>query len=88
MTNWILKLGTKKIDCDTFPFAFRTAFNAIEAGIKNKMPIDPKTVSIQGPAGPRGDRTIYSYAAATELAKSQGLLNDGKINAKEFKRRR
>ncbi len=88
--NWILKNGLQSIDCSSFPYAFRTAYNIVRKAIEAKQ--DPTTVSkgltILGPIDRHGDRTKYSYLAAMDLAKDQGLLqNDGNINSREFKRK-
>jgi hypothetical protein len=86
--NWILRNGVQNIDCTSFPYAYRTMFNIVRKGIADKKPVDTKKLSILGPKNIRGDRTTYSYASATTLARSQGLLDlDGQINSREFKRK-
>ena len=90
MSNWILKNGLQSIDCSSFPYAFRTAYNIVRKAIEAKQ--DPTAVSkgivILGPVDRHGDRTKYTYLAAMELAKDQGLLQaDGNINSREFKRK-
>lgn len=88
--NWILKNGLQSIDCISFPYAFRTAYNIVRKTIEAKK--DPSSVIkgliILGPINGRGERNKYNYAQATELAQGQDLLQaDGNINSKEFKRR-
>jgi len=86
--NWILRTGSQEIDCTSFPYAYRTLFNLIQRGIKDKKPVNTNDLSILGPKNLRGDRRSYSYNDATELATEQGLLTaDGQINSREFKRR-
>ena len=47
-----------------------------------------KKLKIMGPPNLRNERTTYTWATATDLAKSNGLLTpDGQINNKEFKRK-
>ena len=90
MNNWILKNGGQTIDCSSFPYAFRTAFNLVRKVIEAKQDPTPviKAISIVGPANAKGERSTYSYAAATQLAQGQGLLTpDGQINSREFKRK-
>ncbi len=86
--NWILNIGTQKIECSSFPFAFRTMHDMIAKGVETKRPVSTSTLSIQGPPmGSRQERTTYSYYSATELARSQNLLlANGTLNSKEFKR--
>lgn len=86
--NWILRNGVQDTDCMSFPFAFRNMFNIVRKGIENKTPVDTKKLSILGPKNARGERRTYSYMAATELAREQGLLTvDGQINSREFKKK-
>jgi len=87
-SKWILNINGQVIDCTSFPYAFRSAFNTlrkqIEAGKSTAELI--KSISIIGPANAKGERTKYSYVSATEMATSMGLLTpDGQINSKEFK---
>lgn len=85
--NWILKNGTQTIPCTSFPFAYRTMFNLVRPA-EGKAPVNSNDLSIKGPANLKGERTTYTYAMATKLAKEQGLLTpDGTINSREFKRR-
>ena len=89
-TNWVLKTGTQTIDCISFPFAFRTAFGMVRKGVEAKQNVSGlmKDIVILGPTDSRGDRTKYSYFAACELAKDQGLLQpDGQLNSREFKKK-
>ncbi len=88
-TNWILNNGSQKIDCASFPYAFRTAFNIVRKTIDAKL--DPTKVinglSIVGPPNSRGERKTYDYAAATQMATDQGLLTpEGNIRGAEFKK--
>ena len=86
--NWILRNGVQNIDCTSFPYAYRTMFNIVRKGIVDKKPVDTAKLSILGPKNIRGDRTTYSYASASALAREQGLLDvDGQINSREFKRK-
>ena len=89
-TNWILKNGLQSTDCSSFPFAYRSMFNivrkAVEAG--KSVATASRDLTIVGPPDTRGERTKYTYASATELAKGMGLINaNGDINSREFKRR-
>lgn len=90
MSNWTLRQGKSSVECSSFPFAFRTAYNAVRKAFEEKK--NPLTVAnditILGPITPRGVRSTYNYADAKKLATEQGLLTpDGNINSKEFKRR-
>jgi hypothetical protein len=86
--NWILRNGSQTMDCTSFPYAFRTMFNIVRKSIENKKPVNTRDLSILGPRNLRGERTTYSYEAASQLASEQGLLTvDGQINSREFKRR-
>ena len=82
---WILDDGAKKYECTSFPFAFKQLFNLLDKAGKNKVnssAIASRSVII----APWGK--VYNYEAATELAKSSGLLTpDGSINSKEFKKK-
>ncbi len=88
--NWILNNGGHKIDCASFPYAFRAAYNIVRKTIdaKNDPTSTIKGLSIVGPPNVRGERKTYSYAAATQMAEGMGLLDAaGNINSKEFKRK-
>jgi len=87
--NWILKIDTQTIECVSFPYAFRTAFNivrkSIEAGNETKT---TDNLTILGPRNLKGERRSYSYASAMRLAIEQDLLtSEGTINSKEFKKK-
>ena len=78
------------MDCESFPFAYRTAWNLVRKAIEAKQ--NPsmliKQILILGPVNTRGERMKYNYAEAAQLATDQGLLTaGGDINSKEFKRR-
>jgi hypothetical protein len=90
--NWILKNGSLTQNCTSFPYAYRAAYNLIRKAIEAKQ--NPATVmkgiSIVGPPNGKGERTSYSYTAATQLARENGLLSGegtGSINSREFKKR-
>lgn len=89
-SNWILKNGTQSIDCSSFPYAFRTAYNLIRKAIEAKQNVSSviNGISIVGPPNAKGERTTYSYDKAKQMAEGMGLLSsDGQINGREFKRR-
>ena len=88
--TWTLINGKGKSDYSTFPFAFRQAYFLIEAEKKAKRPALElmKILKILGPPNLRNERTTYTWSAASDLARSNGLLTlDGQINNKEFKRK-
>jgi len=87
---WLLKSGGQVIDCTSFPYAFRAAYNLVRKAVEAGKPTSPiiKDITILGPLNSKGDRAKYTYASASELAKGQGLLTpDGQINSREFKKR-
>jgi len=85
--NWIFRNGVQSVDCTSFPYAFRTMFNVVRKGQESKQPVNTKDLTILGPEI-KGEREVYSYFKATQLAQDQGLLTpDGQINSREFKRR-
>ena len=91
--TWILQDGAQRIDCTSFPFAFRTMWTMVkketEKGNKGRNFIDMvRGISIISPMRDRnGDPRTYSYSEACEMARGQGLLSaEGQINSKEFKR--
>lgn len=87
---WKLKNGIQTSDCDSFPYAFRAAFNLVRKAIEAKQDVSAviKGISIVGPPNQKGKRTTYSYADAKQMAEGMGLLSpDGQINSREFKRR-
>jgi hypothetical protein len=89
--KWLLKDGTKTIDCTSFPFAYRTMYNIIRKGVESKRKFEDmaNNLSIVGPVAPGAKSTTYSYATATAKATDMGLLSaDGQINSREFKRNR
>jgi len=85
---WILKNGDQKIECTTFPYAYRTMFSIVRKSIADKLPVNTRNFTIFGPKNRKGDRRTYSYDDATKLATEQGLLTpEGQINTKEFKKK-
>jgi hypothetical protein len=92
-TQWILKDGAKRIECSSFPYAFRSLWNIRNRGVnpnpekgdvKRSLPEMMKSLSILSPLG-----KTYGYAAACQMATDQGLLTrDGEINSREFKKPR
>ena len=91
--NWILKNKGVAVNYggDSFPLAFRTAFNMIrtarEAGKDASVLV--RDLTITAPPSTRGDRSVMTYAVAVQKAKDQGLLTtDGQINSREFKVKR
>lgn len=86
--NWIFKNGVQSVDCTSFPYAFRAMYNVVRKGTENKQPVNTKDLVILGPLNSKGEREVYSYFKATQLAQDQGLLTPaGEINSREFKRR-
>lgn len=91
--TWILKDGSKVIECTSFPYAFRALWNIRRKGInpdkekgETSRPITEmmKSLSIVSPLG-----KTYGYSSAVQMATDQGLLDkDGNINGREFKRPR
>jgi len=79
-SKWIFNDGTTKMECTSFPYAFRTMYS-----VAKKVLSEGKSVlgfKIVAPTG-----RIYSYLAAKQMAEDQGLLKaDGEINSREFKR--
>lgn len=65
-------------------------YNAVNKAIESGRRYDDivKQMSIISPIKDvHGDKRIYSYATATEMAKTNGLLTPaGEINSREFKR--
>jgi hypothetical protein len=89
MSTWLLKNGTIKTDCDTFPIAFRIAFNAVRKAVEAKQsPASViKNITILGPTNSRGERATYSYASALQLAQDQGLVkSDGDLDGRQFRK--
>ena len=90
INDWILKNGLTETKFTSFPYAFRAMFNiAKKATEQGKYAEAVKAMKIISPLkDAHGDPKTYSYASATEMAKSSGLLTpDGQINSREFKRR-
>lgn len=86
--NWIFKNGAQAVDCTSFPYAFRTMWNVVKKSITDKKPVDTKALRIFGPINSKGERKVYSFLEAKQLAIEQGLLtSDEQINSREFKRR-
>jgi hypothetical protein len=89
---WIFRDGFKIVECTSFPYAYRTMKQAFDDGIKearNKLDMFKKFAIISPMKDAYGDKKVYTWFEATEMAKAQGLVNaEGQINGKEFKRRR
>lgn len=83
--SWIFDDGVTKNSCASFPYAFRTMFNAFKKGIeagKSHSELAAK-FKIISPL-----KKVYSYQRASDLATDQGLLTtNGEINGREFKKR-
>jgi len=90
-TSWTFKDGLSKVGCTSFPFAYRLMYNTLKKGVESGRKYDDmmkQLVIIAPTKDQHGDFRRYSYAAATELAKSSGLLTPtGEINSREFKKR-
>lgn len=90
-STWILKNGDQVTECTSFPYAYRAAYNIVHKTIEAKQNPTPvmRGISIVGPPNLKGDRMTYSYATATQLAQSTGLLSpNGTIESREFKKRK
>jgi len=88
--KWILNSSNESIDCASFPYAFRTAYNLVRKAIETKGNVSSvmNGISILGPANTRGERKKYSYSSATQLAMNSNLLTpDGSINSKAFNKK-
>jgi hypothetical protein len=91
MNTWIFKDGATKVECTSFPYAFRAMWNRIkkntEGGKRNPVEM-MKSMSILSPIKDAyGQPKTYSYTEAKRMAESQGLLNaEGQINSREFKK--
>jgi len=90
--KWIFKDGASVTECDSFPFAYRIMYNTFHKGLEKNARIGAdmvKQMLIVSPVKDNyGKKRTYSYAAATEMAKTSGLLTpEGQINSKEFKNR-
>ena len=88
--KWIFKNGASATECESFPFAFRAMYHTVRHGVEAGKPFGElvKKMSIVSPAKDiHGQNRVYSYAAANEMAKNQGLLTpENTINSREFKR--
>ena len=91
MNDWIFKDGLTEQKCTSFPYAYRAMFNTLKKGVEGGRKYEDMTknmVILSPQKDVHGDYRRYSYAAATEMAKSSGLLTpDGQINSREFKRK-
>jgi hypothetical protein len=92
MNVWIFKDGATKVECTSFPYAFRTMWNSIRKGIESGKRTHNdmiKSMSIISPVkDPYGKHKIYTYNEAKQMAESQGLLSgDEQLNSREFKRK-
>lgn len=89
--KWILKNGAQIIECNSFPYAFRNAYNIIRKALENNQDIGRVMSGIQivGPPNGKGEPMTYNYTRAVSLAKSMGLLlADGTLDQREFKKKR
>lgn len=88
--TWIFKNGAAISEYTSFPYAYRTMWNAVRKGVEKGQRFEDitKPMSIISPIKDlHGDFKKYTYAQATTMATSQGLLTaDGQINSREFKR--
>jgi hypothetical protein len=88
---WIFKDGLNRIECTSFPYAFRTMHATIRRNVEklgqNRQEVTKK-MSIVSPLKDRnGKNKIYPYEDAVQMAKSQGLIDtEGKLNSREFRR--
>lgn len=91
MNDWIFKDGLVETKCTSFPYAYRTMFNALKKGVESGRKYEnmiKQMIIISPQKDVHGDNRRYTYALATEMAKSSGLLTpDGQINSREFKRK-
>ena len=89
--NWILRIGSQTLPCNTFPIAYRNAWYAVRKATEAKngqVGSVMKSISIEGPPNIRNERRKYSYSSATQMATDQGLLDtNGSINSREFKKK-
>ena len=88
--NWIIVNGKSQVGHATFPLAYRQAYFLIENEKKAGRPVLPlmKTLKILGPPIGGKPRATYTWAAASDLARSNGLLTlNETLNGKEFKGR-
>lgn len=87
---WIFRDGATKVECTSFPYAFRTMVNTIKKGVEKggRKEDMVKRMSIVSPIKNRlNDTKVYSYAEAVQMADTMGLLTaDGQINSREFRR--
>jgi hypothetical protein len=88
---WIFRDGFKTVECTSFPYAYRTMKAAFEQGLKEartKLDMFKKFAIVSPISDIHGDKKVYTWFEATEMAKAQGLVNaEGQINGKEFKRK-
>jgi hypothetical protein len=83
--SWIFYDGLMKHPCATFPYAYRKLFNAMRVGVENGRK-ESSMIGLFKIISPTGK--VYSYGAATALAKDQGLVTtDNTLNSKEFKKK-
>ena len=93
IAKWILKDGAKRIECTSFPYAFRSLWGIRHKGLnpkegepKRELNEMMKSLSIIGPVGTPMEKTL-SFTAAVQKARECSLLdNEGNINGREFKR--
>ena len=89
--TWIFKDGASQLQYASFPYAFRSMYNAVKTGVEKGRKFNDmikQMVIIAPTKDQHGDPRRYNYTDATELAKSTGLLTPaGDINSREFKKR-
>jgi len=90
-SKWIFKDGNKEIECESFPYAYRTMWNTLKKGVESKTRKYEdmiRSFCIVSPIRDRdGNIRKYSYTTATAMALDQGLLTpDGQINSREFRK--
>jgi hypothetical protein len=89
--TWIFKDGASEVKCTSFPYAYRTMFNALKKGVESGRKYNDmvKQMTIISPQKDvHGDLRRYNYTTATEMAKASGLLiSTGEIDFNEFKKK-
>lgn len=90
LNNWIFKDGLAETKCTSFPYAYRAMYYSVKKGVESGRKFEDMTkqmVILAPTKDAHGDQRRYNYNAATEMAKSSGLLDShGEINNREFKK--